>query len=146
MLSGYFADERGRRVPRIRCDFQFPNAPHVGTQRIELLIDTGADRTTLSGRVAESIGLNLSALPFGGISSGIGGQTAVRVVESMISVQGYTIPFPLRILESRHPAPSILGRDFMANFALFMEERTGRVLFLDQTDIARYGLTALGSP
>ena len=34
----------------------------------------------------------------------------------------------------------------MANFALFIEERTGRVLFLDETDVEMYGLATLGNP
>lgn len=146
MFKGFFVDERTRRVPYLRCDIRFPEAPHLGTHRIELLVDTGADRTTISRTIAEGIGLDLSGLPDGGTSTGFGGVTAVRMVESNLSVEGHTVALWLRILESRHPISSALGRDFMANFALFIEERTGRVLFLDQTDVETYGLATLGNP
>ena len=112
---------------------------------MDLLVDTGADRTTISREMAESIGLDLATLPDGGTSTGVGGVSTIRQVRVSLSVQGFSTEFWLRILESRQPAPSVLGRDFIANFAMFMEERTGRVLFLDQTDIETYGLAALGS-
>jgi hypothetical protein len=38
---------------------------------------------------------------------------------------------------------SLLGRDFMRDFALFMEERTGRVLLLDQDDLESFGIPPL---
>ncbi len=142
MISGKFTDAGVRRVPYLTCEFEFPQFPHLGTSSIDLLIDTGADRTALSRTMAESIGLDLSILPDGGTSTGVGGVTAVRMVESALSVQGYSVTLWVRIQESRHRAPSILGRDFMLSFALFMEERTGRVLFLDPDDLDRLGLSA----
>ena len=96
--------------------------------------------------MAESIGLDLATLPDGGTSTGVGGVSAVRQVKVSLSVQDFSAEFWLRILELRQPAPSVLGRDFISNFALFMEERTGRVLFLDQSDVAMYGLADLGNP
>ncbi len=145
MLNGYFSDNGVRNAPYLACYLQFPDVPHIELSPIEFLVDTGADRTTLSRPTAENIGLDLAILPDGGTSSGVGGVSAARQVRTQLSVQGYSAIFWLRILESRHPAPSILGRDFMSNFALFMEERTGRVLFLDQADIDTHGLAALGS-
>ncbi len=41
------------------------------------------------------------------------------------------------------PIPAILGRDIMADFALFMEERTGRVLLLNQNDLEEMGFSSL---
>ena len=64
----------------------------------------------------------------------------------MIYVEEYIIPLTLSIPEAQRPIPSVLGRDFIVNFALFMEERSGRVLFLDQSDVERHGLAALGNP
>lgn len=146
MIRGYFRT-LGRRVsPYLACNLEFPDAPHIGTRTIELLVDTGSDRTTLSRPAAESIGLDLATLPDGGTSAGVGGVSAVRQVRVSLSVQDFSTEFWLRILELRQPTPSVLGRDFIANFALFMEERTGRVLFLDQSDVDMYGLAALGSP
>jgi predicted aspartyl protease len=146
MIRGRFVYRRGRHIPYLTVDVEFLDAPDLGMTGVDFVVDTGADRTSLSRETAEEIGLNLDILPDGGISTGVGGTTAVRMVESRLSVQGYSTAIWIRIQESRHRIPSILARDFMRDFALFMEERTGRVLFLDQTDIARYGLTALGSP
>lgn len=146
MFRGYFTSEGTRRVPHLTCNFGFPNAPHLGMTDVDLLVDTGAETTTLARSVAENIGLDLAVLPDGGTSTGIGGATATRVVESTISVQDYSITLWVRVQESRHPVPSILGRDFIRYFALFIEERTGRVLFLDRADIAEHGLTDLGNP
>ena len=75
----------------------------------------------------------------------MGGETSTLLVESMIYVGGYTIPLTLSIPEVQRPIPSVLGRDFIANFALFMEERTGRVLLLDEAEVEMYGLTTLGN-
>ena len=146
MIRGYFREVGGRISPYLVCNFEFPDVPHIGMKTIELLVDTGSDRTTLSRPTAENIGLDLAGFPDGGTSSGIGGVSAARQVRIHLSVQDYSTSFWLRILESRHPAPSILGRDFIRRFALFMEESSGRVLFLDQADIETYGLEALGSP
>ena len=146
MLKGYFSDDGVRNAPYLACYLQFPDAPHIEMSPIEFLVDTGSDRTTLSRPTAENIGLELAILPDGGTSSGIGGVSAARQVRTQLSVQGYSTTFWLRILESRHPAPSILGRDFIRRFALFIEESTSRVLFLDETDVETYGLAALGNP
>jgi hypothetical protein len=146
MISGHFSSVGSRNFPFLRCYFDFPHDPSIGTKGVDLLVDTGAERTTLSRVMAESVGLNIAALPDGGTSIGVGGATPMRIVESRLSVQSYSTPFLLYISESCHQVPSILGRDFIRRFALFMEERTRRVLFLDQTDIDMFGLAALGSP
>ena len=145
MIRGQFREIRRRATPILTCDFEFPDLLHIGTPTVDLLVDTGADRTTISREMAESIGLDLATLPDGGTSTGVGGVSAIRQVRVSLSVQGFSTEFWLRILESRQPAPSVLGRDFIANFALFMEESSGRVLFLDQADIEAYGLADLGN-
>ena len=146
MIRGRFSEIRRRATPILTCDIEFPDFPHIGTRTIDLLVDTGADRTTISRGMAESIGLDLTTLPNGGTSTGVGGVSAIRQVRVSLSVQDLSTEIWLRVWELRQPAPSVLGRDFIANFALFMEERTGRVLFLDETDIEMYGLAALGNP
>ena len=145
MIRGQFREIRGRATPILTCDLEFPDFPHIGTRTLDLLIDTGSDRTTLSRPTAESIGLDLATLPDGGTSTGVGGVSAVRQVRVSLSVQDFSTEFWLRIPELRQPTPSVLGRDLIANFALFIEERTGRVLFLDQTDVEMYGLATLGT-
>ena len=146
MIRGYFRSVGGRNRPFIRCLVYFPSAPNTRVIAPEFLIDTGADRSLLSPRDAIGFGLDFSILSRGPTSRGVGGETPTLLVEAMIYVGGYTIPLTLSIPEAQRPIPSVLGRDFIANFALFMEERTGRVLFLDETDVEMYGLTTLGNP
>ena len=145
MLRGHFGSERGRIWPYLRCYLEFPNAPYLEGLEVDLLVDTGADRTTISRETAERAGLSLDTLPDGGTSTGVGGVTAVRTALTQLSVQGYSTALWLRILESRHTSASVLGRDFMAGFALFMEERTRRVLFLDADEVAGLGLDGLAA-
>ena len=140
MIRGYFSTAGATRRPFLYCSFEFPGYPGIGTVELELLVDTGADRTILSPLDAEAIGIDTSTLTPGAKSIGIGGETVTRVIESRLSVQGYSTSLDLHIPDVRQPIPSLLGRDFMANFALFMEERTGRVLLLDREDLMGLGL------
>ena len=71
---------------------------------------------------------------------GISGETSTLVIESDLTVQGYSRPLTLHIPEVRQPVPSLLGRDFMSNLALFIEERTGRVLFFETGELASLGI------
>lgn len=89
----------------------------------------------LSPAKADRIRLNLDSLGTGRGSTGIGGSVSTRVVECQFTIQDYTTRLPLQIPEIRMPIPAILGRDIMADFALFMEERTERVLLLNQNDL-----------
>ena len=141
MIRGYFSTAGAIRRPFLYCDFEFPGIPHLGVVGVELLVDTGADRTILSPIDAENIGLNTSNLDMGRRSSGIGGSTLTRIVKSRATIQGYSMPLTLHIPEVRQPIPSLLGRDFMSSFALFMEERSGRVMFFDQEELDSLGLT-----
>ena len=135
MIRGYYSTVGAVRRPFLYCSLEFPKHPNVGASGVELLVDTGADRTILSPIDAENLGLDVSALGAGRRSRGIGGEISTRVVESILTVQGYSTSITLHVPEDRQPIPSLVGRDFMVNFALFMEERTGRVLFLDEDDL-----------
>ena len=146
MIRGYFRFVGGRNRPFLDCDFAFSGVPNAGASNVRLLVDTGADSTFLAPRDAIRTGIDFSTLDRGPTSRGVGGETPTLLVESEILVQGYTIPLTLSIPEAQRPIPSVLGRDFIANFALFVEERTGRVLFLDETDVEMYGLATLGNP
>ncbi len=44
------------------------------------------------------------------------------------------LPIMLPVLPLR-PVPSLLGRDLLAHFALFMEEQTGHVLLLEPGEV-----------
>lgn len=146
MFRGYFTSEGGRRAPYLTCNIGFPDTPNLGIASVDFLVDTGAETTILARRVAENVGLDLAILPDGGTSAGIGGITATRAVRVTISVDDYSTVMWVRIQESLHSVPSVLGRDFMQDFALFIDQSSGRVLFLDETDVEMYGLAALGNP
>ena len=141
MIRGYFSTVGASRRPFLYCSIEFSDHPNIGTVGVELLVDTGADRTILSPIDAASIGLDASTLDLGLRSRGIGGEISTRAVESELAIQGYSTSITLHIPEVRQPIPSLLGRDFMANFALFMEERTGRVLFLNDEDLNAVGFS-----
>ena len=140
MIRGYFSTVGTIRRPFLYCEFDFPRHPEVGTAAVELLVDTGADRTILSPVDAASLGIDTLRLDLGRRSRGVGGITPTRVLDSRIIVQNFAAPLRLHVPEARLPIPSLLRRDFMSNFALFMEERTGRVIFLDQEDLNDFPL------
>ena len=143
MIQGYFVTIGITRRPYLQCSFEFPGHPDLHTTYVELLVDTGADVTLLSPIDAEDMGLHLSTLDIGPNSAGVGGEISTRVVEARLNVQGYSTSLPLHIPDINHPVRSLLGRDFMRDFALFMEERTGRVLLLDQDDLESFGIPPL---
>jgi hypothetical protein len=103
---------------------------------VPLLVDTGADRTVLSPtdaiRLTRRFGVNLDDLPQGVPSTGVGGQAFTRAVRAVLNIESFSTPLTLTVLEpilSRLLSiPSLLGRDVLSHFALFMEERTSRVL------------------
>ena len=140
MIRGAYRERDGYLRPYLTCDLEFPDVPRTRKIRVPLLVDTGSDKTTISLPLAESAGLIPATLPDAGTSTGVGGVTAARQVLTRLSVQGHTSTFWLRIRESRHTIPPVLGRDFMVDLALFMEERTGSVLFLEPEEVARLHL------
>jgi len=140
MIQGYFTTGATRR-PFVSARLQFPN---LGNQRhpVELLVDSGADRTVLSSLDALRLGIILASLESGLPSTGVGGQTDTRIIEAFLTIDSFSIPLTLTIVETSRPIPSLLGRDLMSHFALFMEERTGRVLLLEPHESEHLNLPA----
>lgn len=138
MIQGYFSIELGRRRPFIDAVFQFPTLDNQAIQ-VPLLVETGADRAILSPtdalRLSRRFGVNLGELPQGAQSTGIGGQASTRTVEVILSIDSFSTSLTLTILEAVPgrllPIPSLLGRDILSHFALFMEERSNRLLLLE---------------
>jgi hypothetical protein len=104
-----------------------------------LLVDTGADRTVLSPidaiRLTRRFGVNLDDIPQGVSSTGVGGPASTRIIRAVLNIESFSTPLTLTILEPIRnrilPIPSLLGRDILSHFALFMEERTSRMLLLE---------------
>ena len=140
MIRGRFSSPRAGRRPFVVASVQFPAS---GNRRLDvrLLVDTGADSTVLGPRDAlrlgAELGIDLSALPHGRALRGVGGLVQTRTIEAEVSFVGSPVLLPLPALSMMlpvlplRPVPSLLGRDLLAHFALFMEEHTGRVLLLE---------------
>jgi hypothetical protein len=80
------------------------------------------------------VDVDLASLPLGEPLFGIGGKAENRVTEAVIEMGTLSTTFTLSILEPSPPLlpiPSVLGRDVLSTFALFMEERTRRVFLLE---------------
>ena len=86
------------------------------------------------------MGIDLTSLPQGNPSAGVGGRVETRTIDAVLTLDSFSIPLTLTILEASSgplvPIPSLLGRDVLAHFALFMEERTRRVLLLEPPEVA----------
>ena len=138
MIRGYFSTQGTRRRPFIDAILQFPTLDDRSLD-VKLLVDTGADRTTLSPldarRLARRFALDLTELPQGVPSTGVGGRSDTRTLETVLILDTFSLPILLTILDpppgplSR--IPSLLGRDVLSHFALFLEERTNQVLLLE---------------
>ena len=138
MIRGYFSTQGSRRRPFIDAVLQFPTLNDRSLD-VRLLVDTDSYRTILSPldarRLARRFALDLVTLPTGAPSTGVGGQSDTRTLEAVLILDTFSLPTLLTILD---PAPgpmpripSLLGRDILSHFALFVEERTNRVLLLE---------------
>ena len=143
MIIGYFRLVGATLRPFVRCDIAFPDYPDVPPAPIEFVVDTGSDTTALSPDDAASLGLQFATLRVGQRSEGAGSEFPTRIVEPLITVQDFSTLHPLSIPEVTPPMPSLLGRDFMCGFALFMEERTERVFLVTPEDLDNFGIPSL---
>ncbi len=140
-FSSYWRDPRllygrgGKGRPFVRGTLEFP--AFVRDLEVALLVDTGADRTILGPLDTRRLGIDLSTLPAGRPSTGVGGQSQTRTTGAILKLESFSTALELTILDSppgSQPSlaiPSLLGRDILSRFALFIEERTSRVLLLE---------------
>lgn len=111
---------------------------------VPFMVDTGATRTLLGHRIAIRLsgyyGIDLAKLPTGRQSIGIGGLASSRQTRVSMRIGSLNIDQDIPILEPVPGRitglPSILGRDILSHFALFMEDRTNRVLLLEPHESA----------
>jgi hypothetical protein len=136
VIRGYLRIDGSRARPFLLARLSIPAQRITG--EVHFLVDTGADGTLLAPADAFLLGINIAALPPGPPSIGVGGRVPTVYAQANITLDTLTQTLPLRILAPRaRPQraaiahiPSLLGRDVLADFALFFEERTSRVLLL----------------
>jgi predicted aspartyl protease len=116
------------------------NVPSLGVEGdVAFLVDTGADLTVVAPMDALRLGISLSRLEPETVSIGIGGRTPIASVGAILTLDASAIPLALRVLAPRGrrqqqalmSIPSLLGRDVLARYALFLETRSERVLLLE---------------
>jgi hypothetical protein len=138
MIRGYFATFGTRRSPVVDAVFQFPTISNRIFQ-VRLLVDTEVDRTVLApldaNRLGRELGVEITSLASGVPSRGVGGLWSTRTIEIVLILDTISMPLTLSVLEpppgQGSSIPSLLGRDVLSRFALFMEERTSQVLLLE---------------
>ncbi len=149
MLTGYFSPAEDLPNPRAYLR-GFVDIPAVGLigMPVEFLIDTGADSSLIgdsdASRMVDEFGADLSNLQNGPPSGGIGGIVATKTAEVALAFGDFSKNMRIDILASP-PAPgfevpSLLGRDILSQFALFVEERTDKVLLLEPSESDALGL------
>ena len=149
MLTGYFSPEGGLPNPRPYLTGSI-DVPAIGVveMQVDFLIDTGADRSIIgssdAARMVRYFGVDLADLQDGPPSGGIGGVVATKTAEVALAFGAFSQNMRLDILEptpdARFAIPSLLGRDVLSQFALFVEERTDRVLLLEPAEADALGL------
>ena len=136
MIRGYFSTIGTTRRPFVFAFLQFPA---LGPEYfdVELLVDTGADRTLLAPMDARRMGIDPLAFPSDIPSTGISKEPLpTRRVEAELTLHSFSTPLTLYIPETELFIPSILGRNIISQFALYLEERTDTVLLLDESEAA----------
>ena len=137
MIEGYFRSGR----PYIDILVTMPNLGIV-EMKIPFAVDTGASRTLIGHRVATEMigtyGIDLESLPLGSQSLGIGGLSSTRQTRVSMTIGSLHVDRDIPILEPIPGRivglPSLLGLDILSHFALFMEDRTNRLLLLEPAE------------
>ena len=144
-MNGYFRlDRSGVLRPYINLDVEFQE-PHNVTYNVTFAVDTGADHTLLSPaegyRLQRYYDFNIHSLNLGPSLAGIGGRVDTRTINATLYLGSYWITMPVPIIDALpgpNTMPSLLGRDIIDEFALFMERRTERVLLLDDGEVEEF--------
>ena len=142
MIRDIFRVEGSARRPFVTARLTLPAQGIAGD--VQFLVDTGADATVLAPVDALFLGVNLAQLPAGPLTTGIGGRTHTAQAAASITLGLSSYHLSLRVLAPTSPAqqralrriPSLLGRDMLSHFALFIEQRTDRVLLLEPHEAA----------
>ena len=146
MIRGHFSD-RLNSPPYVVGFIDIPAVGVIG-MRVEFLIDTGADTSLIgnsdANRMSERFDADLTNLREGQPSYGLGGVSEMKTAEATLIFDDFSKNLRIDILEPspdiQFRVPSLLGRDILSHFALFVEERTRKVLLLEPDEADALGL------
>ena len=145
MIRGYFTGPPGRKRPYIEAPVTLRELGR--TRDVAFLIDTGADRGLISERDATALGLDAFTLPQSR-SRGVGGSATTGHVPATLRLGSRTFLVVFRVLvesdatlqATPSAVPSLLGRDLLSHFGLYIEERRDLVLLLEPGETERLAL------
>ena len=136
MATGFFVAEGAFRRPYINAVVTFLDADNQSIE-IEFVVDTGADHTLLSpsdaDRLHSELGFDIRTMPRGNPIGGVGGYTETRTVRATLVIGDYETTMPLHVVDmppGPNDMPSLIGRDIIYDFALFMEHSADRLYLL----------------
>ncbi len=136
MTTGFFVADGAFRSPYINVVLTFFDADSQSIE-IEFVVDTGADHTLLSPsdarRLQNELGLDIRTMPRGNPIGGIGGYAETRLVNATLVIGSYQTTMPLHVVDippGPSDMPSLIGRDIIYDFALFMEHGADRLHLL----------------
>ena len=142
MIRGVLRHDGSRRRPFVSALLAIPSLQRSGDTAF--LVDTGADSTLLAPRDASLFGVDLALFPPGPPSTGVGGTVRTVQTSATMTLGPHTYNLTLRILAPETRAqrialariPSLLGRDILAQFALFYDDQEDLVLLLEPDEAA----------
>ena len=136
MTTGYFVAQGAFRRPYINVVVTFLDAGNQSIE-IEFVVDTGADHTLLSpsdaDRLHSELGLDIRTMPRGNPIGGVGGYAETRMVMATLVIGSYETTMPIHVVDlppGPSVMPSLIGRDIIYDFALFMEHSADRLFLL----------------
>ncbi len=97
-----------------------------GSAVVSLMIDTGADTTTIHSSVMKALGVDLREALTRRIY-GVGGATRARVVVlDRLEVAGATVaPLQVDVMDGGLPGQGLIGQDFLRHFSVSMDNHAG---------------------
>ncbi len=141
MIRGFYRETAGIRRPFITARVSIPSQNI--SDDVHFLVDTGADVSLLAPVDVVRLCIDLGRLPRMAPSAGIGGLAATASADASLTLDslGYDVRLRLLLPERRQQKvlsriPSLLGRDILSHFALFMEDRSRRLILLDSDEAA----------
>ncbi len=148
MISGYFSGEGARKRPFVDAIVQLDSSS-TGAFEVPLLVDTGADRTVLSPldvlRIQLSQGVDLELLDPGVPAAGVGGTASTSVSPGVLRLGEFSTALQFTLIEpptlgSISRMPSLLGRDVISMFGLYMDQRRQQIFLLDENEVNALGI------